>query len=202
MRLSKEELEILMDAEFLPLKAIVCQRVENNLLQLGNTYQSELQEWKSDNFPELLMGNYRISKGENYRSLAYRVLDYPSVLGKDDMFLFRTMMLWGDAFSWHLILAGKYLEAFGLNLIDGWESVPEGAFLSLHDNPWIWHQSDENWIEKGKLKPEMIREELRKRKFLKISHFLPLDQYSLLESRGLELLKSYLNILFDKLRKD
>lgn len=195
MQFGNKELRILQDSEVLPLKARICRKVEEKLLDLGEVYRRTIGERSLPDYPDALHSGGKISRGENYRQQAYRVLDLPSMLSKEDMFLFRTMMLWGDAFSWHFVLTGKYLDSFGDKLLANLGSITDGGFLSLHNDPWTWHRNDPSWVALHDKLDAKAAEDLAKRKFLKISHFLDLKEYKRLEERGVEILESYLDVL-------
>ena len=196
MELEEQELAILEDENFLPMKAKVCLKVEGLLAELHTDLIELMSGYEPTEWPKIRQSKGKISRGENYHHYAYRVLDYPNVLTKDDMFLFRSMMLWGDAYSFHFILAGKYLEAFQDKLIGALYKLPKETLLATHDDPWIWHSSAPNWKGLGDLGTKGLKDEMKKRKFMKLSHFLNLKEYSQARERSREILERYLDILF------
>lgn len=195
MTLDEKELQILQDPSLLPMKARVCEKYEEQLDSLWNQYGEMLIGLKSTSFREILGAKGKISKGENYMQQAYRVLDYPSMLTRYDMLLFRTMMLWGDAFSWHFILAGKYLDRFRDRVCLNKYRIPKGGYLSCHDDPWVWHRNDKGWLPLDQMEYDELTEESAKRKFLKFSHFMDLEEYPRLKERSLEILNAYMRII-------
>ncbi len=169
--LSPHELETLQDQDFFPLKFRICEKVEAQLQQL---YQQITSTHKIDHPYFQTAG--KLSKGENYQTYPYRVLDFPRYFSGDDMLLIRSMMLWGDAFSFHLILTGKPLEACKDRLWDIRQQAPFSFFIAQHESPWLWMQDEGPWAEWQAWQRSDWEYHLKTYQYLKISTFLPLNQ--------------------------
>jgi len=195
MRLSEEELVILENDTFMPLKARVCEKVEQELAALHVDLKKILDAFDFGKFPEIKQSRGKLSKGENYHDYAYRVLDYPSILTREDMFLFRIMMLWGDAFSFHFILSGRYMEEFLPTLKKKRGHAPHGLQLARHEDPWTWHRSAAGWTDWKNSPGEELDEIIRQRNFFKLTYFLPLKSYNSLGEEAKAWMKNMLALL-------
>ncbi len=54
----------------------------------------------------------QLLKGENYKGLPYRILDYPRLFKQDGIFAYRIMFWWGRGFYFTFHLSGKYLKPY------------------------------------------------------------------------------------------
>lgn len=107
----------------------------------------------------------KISKGENYRGLPYKVLDFPRLFGQEDIFAIRLLFWWGHYFTATLHLSGRYRSESLPSII---QSLPlltqKGYYLGIHPDPWLHHFEPHTY----KLLSEMDQEQ-----FLGLSSSLP-----------------------------
>lgn len=193
--LSAEEITLLQDAGILPLKRRICDKMESWLSDLGTALETLVDNKNEGIFTEVWASSPRITRGDNYRGQAYRVLDYPRFIQGEDLFLFRTVLLWGHPIGVHLILAGKFKDIcqgkWGGNL----PRLFEGSFLSVQETPWIWESDAPGLVSMEDLTEEGCLQLLVERSFLKVSHFMPLEDYADLVSRVCGIWSSWQNTL-------
>lgn len=190
-QLSPKEFSIFLDDQFMPLKQKVWGKLEGILSLLADKELPLIQELGGNLNIDLSVPGPKISKGENYNSYSYRVLDFPRVLEKKDMFLYRAMVLWGHPIGFHLILSGKYQEAFAEKLVLGLHTLPFEVKYAQHDTPWIWEAGADGWLDMTD--DQWINP--TERQFFKLSSFIPLGAYPRIPERGEQILKAYLEIL-------
>ncbi|MEO0896601.1 MAG: hypothetical protein AAFY71_09400 [Bacteroidota bacterium] len=176
MEFTASELVKFTDKEFFPAKIRICQQVEAELASLLERMKAWVGENKFQVLPGLSKSHGKISRGENYHSYPYRVLDYPNLINKDNLFILRSMFLWGDSFSFHLILSGTYMDEYRDDFVNNRASF-EGWSLAVHDDPWKWFAKEEGWKDFANLEEMELQSFLKQRAFFKISCFLDLREY-------------------------
>jgi len=184
-KLTEEELRLLQDATLMPAKFRIWEKIEHILLQLQQQLAATL-DTEGNFLPGEIRNNpHKLSRGENYRQNPYRVLDYPKSMSGKDLFTFRTLVLWGDAIGFHLILSGKYREMFLPCIRQRATCLPGGWYLSAQQTPWIWEREAAHLYPCGELDTAQLAALLEKRSFVKFSRFLPLAQYDAIAEQGL-----------------
>lgn len=182
--LSEEELAFLKDKEYMPMKFRISKKLEENLSYLHQAIQIDIETHADHLFRPLLDSKGKISKGENYHTYTYRVLDYPRIFHTQGILLFRSLILWGHHISFHLIMTEKFKELFQLRTQAFLHDHPQDFYIASHKDPWQWKE-DEDYKRIAQLPQHALQTLIRERKFLKISRFLPLDQYAQLKEEGL-----------------
>lgn len=185
-QLSHAELEVLKDSHFYPHKHSASKKIEKILAQLYKRLHADTQANVETLIPEILSSTGKISRGENYLMFPYRVLDYPKILEKEDLLLFRTMVLWGDSISFHLILSGRFKTRYQSQILSQIQKLGPSAQLSLQDSPWHWRSKSEELRSTEALRTEEAKQILQNREFIKISYFYPLDRMQDTIKLGLE----------------
>ena len=146
MQLTEKELLILQDTDFLLTKATVLEKINELLEHTRNDLKSSI-EISNFSFPDgtdLLNG--KISKGENYKSLPYMVLDYPTLFSKKSTFAYRTMFWWGNFFSATLHLEGIALNYYRNSLTKNLDKLLEnGIYICVGETPWQYHYNEDNY---------------------------------------------------------
>jgi hypothetical protein len=112
MILTKEEFSIIQNRHFFELKQSALQKIETVFaaLQLEIKKDIHQQEYDFPKHTDIEFG--KISKGENYKGLPYRILDYPRLFKQDGIFAYRIMFWWGRGFYFTFHLSGKYLKPY------------------------------------------------------------------------------------------
>ncbi|MDX2247908.1 MAG: hypothetical protein SF052_14075 [Bacteroidia bacterium] len=196
IQLTDRERAVFADLDFMPLKAKVWEKMERLLAQLREALNLHLQT-SPQHFAEAGIGmEGKISRGENYQTYAYRVLDYPAVFEKDDLFVFRTVILWGRPMGFHLILSGRYKTQYEPLFLAAAPRLPEKFLLSAQSHPWIWEPEPEKQLPIDRTSGEMLKKILSERDFLKLSVYLPLEAYAEIPSFGLNTWQQIEKILF------
>lgn len=179
------ELAVLKDRDFMPIKQRVARKLEAQLTRLGHGLLATAQQADSA-LPEVVFeAQPKLARGENYHSYAYRLVDFPRVFAGEDMLAFRSIVLWGHAVGYHLMLAGRYRARYLAPLAEAIPELPAGYFLCAQDTPWRWEHDQDGLVPAQGLTAATSAELLQARAFAKVSYFLPLDQIDQLEATGL-----------------
>ena len=117
VELSKNELELVTNSEFILTKNRIIEKVYNMFGALSETYKETLNEHTALLPTEVFASSPKIYKGENYLQLPYVMMDYPRIFLKDDVFAVRSFFWWGNYFSITLHLSGRYLQQFRNNIL-------------------------------------------------------------------------------------
>lgn len=176
IHLSTQEMELVTNKEWLFLKRSILTKVEDLFGGLQSGFRNRLEK---ENFifnNSLKNHGGKISRGENYKGLPYRILDYPAMFSKEHIFAIRTLFWWGNFFSISLHLSGKYLS---LN------RNPTGSFSYLREHNFRIHSGKDEWdhdldepgyLATGELKFEEFQEILQ-HKYFKISQKINLNEF-------------------------
>ena len=173
MSLSDKELMMIEDTDFLTSKINIIAEIEN-LFAETKIRLLEIIKKRDDVF--LLNNEFsksKISKGENYRSLPFVILDFPAVFDSKNIFAFRSMFWWGNFFSTTLHIQGKYLELYKANLLYNFELLlHQNIYICIGETPWEYHFGKDNYVQLSKEHKEFFE----KSKFVKLSKKIPLEQ--------------------------
>lgn len=185
--LTPEELNLLADRSIFDLRARIYPKIQELLVAL----REELEQVTPPGEPPFADPSWilsgKISKGENYKGLPFRVLDYPACFEQHHLFIFRTLMLWGCHFSFHLILTGKQMEKHRDALAQGYPQLQEMGFrLSKQDSPWDWTLDESSHYSTHELDQEGFANVIRACTFIKISREWPIEQFAEVPRVGCE----------------
>lgn len=167
VKLSKEELELVVNADFILTKNRIIQKVYELFGKLSEEYK------RSDaSFPaEVLSVSPKISKGENYLGLPWVMLDYPRKFSNTDSFAVRSFFWWGRYFSITLQLQGKYKQQFEKKISWNLHQHSPDWMICIADDPWEHHFENSNYVPLSK---EM---DLSQFPFIKLAKKIPLQQW-------------------------
>lgn len=198
MMLDKQELQYLLDQDFLRKKQLISQKLIQRLADL----QIVLRDFLANSafaFPETIdLRTGKISRGERYQDLPYYILDFPRLIQRDDVFSLRTMCWWGHEFSCTLHLQGKSKEKYQAILFENRDLLrARSLYFCLGDSPWEYHFEQDNYELADKLSDAKLRQLIEKKEFIKISRRLEISRYAQLADFVLESLQNYL-LLLDK----
>src|SRR5947209_5415196 len=112
VELSKTEMEIVANSEFILTKNRIIEKVYNLFGSLAENYKLVLNEHINELPAEVISTTPKIYKGENYLGLPYVMMDYPRLFLKTDIFAIRSLFWWGNFFSITLHLSGKFLADY------------------------------------------------------------------------------------------
>lgn len=187
LNFSADEFEVVQDAEFILTKLTVVHKVVDFFGHLSSLYTDILKS--HHHLPaEVFQYHAKISKGEQYLSLPYVILDHPRIFDKENVFAIRSFFWWGNFFSITLHVSGSYLQHFS-------------SFETLNKNDWYWcvnddawqhHFNEDNYVLLKNVKHETLPAE---RKFIKLSRKLPLEKWNEAEAFFTESYRQLLQLI-------
>lgn len=167
------------DADFLRNKNSALVKVEH---ALGQLYDEMLFFEVNSKLPN----TGKISRGENYLGLPYRVLDYPRLFDKNNICAVRTMFYWANFFSCTLIAGGQYL----IKDIDTINQIAEQLCLPLyfciHTNAWHHHFNSDNYILWSETTSAFFNKQIQNG-FIKIAVKAPLSNFEIVAADAVKL---------------
>jgi hypothetical protein len=186
--LSLSESNVLQDAQFFTTKAAIDAKINDLFSELKNKIlDCQLENARLPQ--EIWTTAGRIHRGEHLGNFPWRAIDCPRAYNGKDIAVFRTLLVWGHEFSFHLILSGKWMNDFARNLSfdalakDGW-------LLSLQESPWDWTLNDQSHVPlvgMPKIQWDMV---VNQHPWIKISQPLSLTQFSQVPHIGASLWKN------------
>ena len=192
MILTKKEIDLIKNKEFLITKTIIIKKIYDLFEEVRQKLNEAICN-ASFNFPlavDTKIG--KIFRGENYNMLPYINLDYPKLFDGNDIFTFRTMFLWGSFYSSTLHLSGKYLAEYKNNIISNLHNyLNEDLYICVHDSPWQYHYGTDNYVKLTKDNIDLIE----KMKFLKLNMRFELSDYDKLPKLATNHLEKCLEII-------
>ncbi len=190
------ELEIIRDTNFLKTKGEIIAKIMRVFGQLRDTIKTSKIHQGFPYAPGIDTLKGKISKGENYKSLPYVVMDFPKHFDKRNIFTFRSMFWWGHEFSFTLHLAGSYLDLYSEQLqhIDRVNS-PEDTYFGISNDAWQYDYGPENYQTVAGSTASRIEEQLERHAFIKISRRLSLDGWRDVPAFGCQTLEDFLGLL-------
>lgn len=145
--LSPDESSLVENSAWLFTKQRVIGKVYGLFGLLSESYSGILSGYTDFIPDEVTRVSPKIYKGEMYRQLPYVMLDNPRYFNQKDIFAIRSFFWWGNEFSLHLVLGGKYREMYVGSLtthiqegsLDGWS-------IGVSDDPWEHHFDEDNYV--------------------------------------------------------
>jgi hypothetical protein len=170
IRLSEEEQLLVMNGDWILTKNRVLEQVSTFLA----TLQEEQSSWIREQAPRLpasvLAIPAKLSKGEQYLGLPYRVMDYPRCFGPVDTFAIRTIFWWGHYFTVNLQLAGQWKEETTPALIAAFTEMQEGnVWICTGADPWQHQLSEDAYRPSRAMKREEWEKIILGQAFIKLS---------------------------------
>lgn len=178
IRLSKEEMELVCNANWILTKNGILEKTKElfGLLQAG--YQQILHPYAKELPGEIFIASPKISKGENYRGLPYLVLDYPRHFKAQDVFAIRTFFWWGNFFSITLHLAGLYKKMYEKKILGSVGSLAKNNFYcSAGEDPWQHHFKKDNYLSLAERDMPDVEKMISEKPFIKLAAKLDLQQW-------------------------
>lgn len=168
MNLSQQELALAADAGVMLTKNKIVGEVYTLFGQLAESYQRISAHLPSDQ----VQVHPKISKGENYQGLPWVMLDFPRNFSGKDVFAIRTMFWWGNYFSLHLLLQGKYMHLLNKKAL--LQSNYKDWFFCIGSDPWQHHFVADYTIPFAQLKPQLLEQ----CSFYKLSTKTPISNWA------------------------
>ncbi len=172
MDITDREKEILFDADFLRHKASLSSKIQSALQITGKELITELKNINQNH----LFWNYRqpspkVSRGENYQSLPYFMLDYPRCFKKDEVVAVRNMILWGSFLSTTFQVSGSIIENVKPKILNSIEKLkdPDNWFVCVNNSPWEYHYELNNYVQISTLSDQQFTKIIDDHPFIKLS---------------------------------
>jgi len=185
--LEEEEFALLADPEIFLVKKRLGEKISVLLSNCIDSIDQRINE--CPDFPEqdVLVNRPKISKGENYLSYPWHILDYPRLFNRDDIFAVRTLCWWGQSFSITSHLSGKYAERYHSKINSALPYLAmQDYYVCVNDNQWQHHFGEDNYIPAKKLSESAgsISSLYDQHKFIKIMKKIPLSEWPLLSEKS------------------
>jgi hypothetical protein len=171
-------MELVTNADWILTKNIILEKVIDLFSALQIAQQQSFLELNLYYPSPFSSSSPKISRGENYKGLPYRVLDYPATFGKEDIMAVRTVFWWGNFFSLVLHLAGHYKKAREEKLIASYPILAaEGYFICVHESQWEHHFGPDNYLPLDSFSESEFTELICKKSFTKIAAKIQLEEW-------------------------
>ncbi|MAX25960.1 MAG: hypothetical protein CMJ19_15795 [Phycisphaeraceae bacterium] len=193
-QLTEEEFKVLQDHQFLLTKQEVSNKIISYLAEIERKVHQQIEVMDFDFPSRAFLRSGKISKGENYKSLPYYILDYPRMFSKTDVFAFRSMLWWGQSYNCTLHLSGQPLERARKQLIERLEKE-HNIYFCVHPNPWEYHYEQSNYKLVTDLNKNEIIHHIDQHHFIKISRKIPLEKWDYFSDFTLKSLNLFLNFI-------
>ncbi|WP_301921740.1 hypothetical protein [Ferruginibacter sp.] len=168
--LSAKELELVCNTEWILTKHNIIQKVMVLFSQALAGMQQQTIEQKNNLPAAIFLKDPKISKGENYKSLPYVMLDYPRFFEKENTLAIRTFFWWGNFFSINLQLAGKYRTQAVPNLQENFLMLQQNNYwICINNKPWEHFFEEDNFLSIRQLTMDQFTTILNRESFIKIS---------------------------------
>lgn len=147
--LSLNEVKLLRNVDFLHQKRAALAKVAHSLSWVESELKTGIDFGKYD-FPDgILLKSGKISRGENYKGLPYRVLDFPRYSEGNKVFIYRTMFWWG-----HYFLCLLITQNCGYRITD--YSAHKDLVINTSDTPWDFDIKSGHWVPLGEVKADFL----------------------------------------------
>jgi hypothetical protein len=174
--LTPEESVLVTNSSWLITKQRVVGKVYGLFGALSDKFSGILADYNEFIPAEITGVSPKIYKGEMYRQLPYVMLDNPRFFNQEDVFAIRAFFWWGNHFSLHLLLSGKYRMQFEASLRS---HLTQGAldrwYFGVSEDPWEHHFEEDNYQQIQHLKNHSTMETAGP--YLKIANMHPLDEW-------------------------
>jgi len=144
--LSPEEIELVENSEWLLTKNRIIGKIYGLMGMMSTQYSGILEQYKEYIPEEITAVSPKIYRGEQYHQLPYVMMDHPRYFSKENAFAVRSFFWWGNHFSIHLLLGGKYREYYEPFIR---KHIEEGSldqwYLGVSAEPWEHHFDMNNY---------------------------------------------------------
>lgn len=178
IHLSPFEMDLLNNSDWILTKNNILKKVQRLLEEVQQNIL-DFTKLHSSKFPkEVISISPKISKGENYNGLPWRMLDYPRYFDKENIFAIRTMFWWGNFFSTTLHLSGSYKRNLHSAIIQSYEYLCMNEFYCcINDDQWQHHFDKENYMSVKELTIKEFTEIIFEKSFTKLSRKFSLGEW-------------------------
>ncbi|HSU29064.1 MAG TPA: hypothetical protein VLJ68_11825 [Chitinophagaceae bacterium] len=179
IQLSPMEMDLVNNRDIILTKNVILVKA----MELLGSLQVKINDYlaaDASSFPaEVSAIPPKISKGENYLGLPYRILDHPRYFMKDDVMAVRTLFWWGNFFSMTLHLSGKYKKSYAPAIEKNYTHwKKQGFFICVNEDPWEHHFEKDNYVQVSQLDKLEFEKKVSHSPFLKLAVSLPIDKWN------------------------
>ncbi len=198
IQLSAKEKELVGNTELILTKNAILQKTEQLLAVLQSHYQEYLKE-QDGNLPVRVMrSSPKISRGENYKGLPYRVLDYPRLFDPNNIFAVRTLFWWGHFFSITLHVSGQYKKDAEKKLVASFSLLKKAGFsVCINSDPWEHHFEEDNYKLLSKLNKKEFEKWIFNKPFVKLANKISLRRWD----HAIPVLNRYFKLLSESIKE-
>lgn len=170
IRLSEEEQLLVMNGDWILTKNRVLEQISSFLAAVQEEQSGWIREQASRIPASVLAIPAKLSKGEQYLGLPYRVMDYPRCFGPVDTFAIRTLFWWGHYFTVNLQLAGQWKKETMSSLIAAFTEMQEGnVWICTGTDPWQHQLSADAYRPAKAMNREEWEKIILEQAFIKLS---------------------------------
>ncbi len=178
--LTDEEIMLVSDARFFPLKARISGKIRVMLEATHETLREELTLGRFVTPVGFDAGLFQFVKGEHLESFPYQYLDCPKHFQGGEKWTFRTLFWWGHHLVFAWLLEGRLVKQYKRNIVDRFHALAgHGLELSLAPTLWEWKCGEGYTLPLTHDRKAQIAAILAERSFLKVARFFPLDDPNL-----------------------
>lgn len=186
--LSKEELTFITNQRNFELKNEVDQVINHLLYHFQQELANSLEKHVFRLPLKLSKLPGKVNKGNNHKGFPFQVIDYPSVLNKTDQFSFRSLVWYGNLFSFSLILNGKPKSNYHFPL-EG--ILNKGYQLLLSNEIWETDVNHQSHMEISTNNLKEVNTYISENHMIKIFKTFDLNQIHDFERLGIECFRDF-----------
>jgi hypothetical protein len=175
---SDGELRFVKDTSWVLTKHKIIQTVYGLFNEQVKVIKEEWGTVLNGDLAQLSAAVPKISKGENYQSLPYVILDFPAVFGKQNIFALRTMFWWGKFVTITLHLSGKYADNLRQRITEKLQADPAGIFICVNSSQWEHHLEPDNYSPAAAIPADALRQILQNPVFIKLALRYELEEWN------------------------
>ncbi len=194
IQLSEEEMQLVRNRGWILTK----QKITAGVYDIFGGVSGKMQHWVQNNkaIPAAIHQlSPKISKGEQYESLPYVVLDYPRYFSREDVFAIRTFFWWGNYFSSTLHLKGRYKNELLKKITS---AITMGKFdncyLSLTGDEFDFNVEGSSYQLIQKDNHQSLAAAMAPAPFIKISTRISFDEWNRSGEKLWESFQSYMTV--------
>jgi len=141
--IGKQEFELLQNSEIFLTRKRLQEQLNSLLAGCISPIRTTMVNHSGHLLPEIIDSTPKISRGENYLSYPWTILDYPRCFSGRDVFAIRTMCWWGHYFSITFQVGGRFAALFeGRISLNIPRLDTHGLYLCTGSDPWKHHLED------------------------------------------------------------
>lgn len=174
LQFSPEESALLQAPGWILMKNDILGKIDAFLGALGNDLQVQLNREFPEPMQAFLQLPPKLSRGEHYQGLPYRVMDFPRWFTREAVFAWRTLFWWGHFISATIHLSGPHLATYAPPIIRRLSASPELSFhIALEGDEWNHDPRSAPLISSRE--PRYWLEQIQRASFCKFTRIIPIE---------------------------